>query len=96
MSAPTVQPLFAKTILASTITAYYIKPQPYGISDEDQFNHRLLFTNNEQGFVYDLYDASCIFQDAAGTTPWTTLGQPVGLILDKRKAPLAKRLKEVR
>ena len=44
-----------------------------------------LFINGEAGALYDLYDRSTIFQDAAGTTPWTTLGQPVGLILDKSK-----------
>jgi hypothetical protein len=44
-----------------------------------------LFSNSEQGFLYDLYDQSTLFQDAAGTTPWTTLGQPLGLQLDKSK-----------
>lgn len=83
MSAPTVQPLFAKTILARTITAYYIRPQPYGIADEDQFDPRLLYTAGEQGAWYDPSDFSTLFQDAAGTTPVTALGQPVGRILDK-------------
>jgi len=44
-----------------------------------------LFSANEQGFLYDLYDRSTLFQDAAGTTPWTALGQPMGLQLDKSK-----------
>jgi hypothetical protein len=44
-----------------------------------------LFSNSEQGFLYDLYDQSTLFQDAAGTTPWATLGQPLGLQLDKSK-----------
>lgn len=42
-----------------------------------------LFSNNEQGFVYDPNDLSTMYQDAAGTNPVTTTGQPVGLLLDK-------------
>jgi len=42
-----------------------------------------LFQNNEQGAWYDPSDLSTMFQDAAGTTPVTADGQPVGLILDK-------------
>lgn len=44
-----------------------------------------LFSNSEQGALYDLYDQSTLFQDAAGTTPWTAYGQPLGLQLDKSK-----------
>ncbi len=44
-----------------------------------------LFSNSEQGALYDLHDRSTLFQDAAGTTPWTTLGQPLGLQRDKSK-----------
>lgn len=44
---------------------------------------RAMFANNEQGFWYDPSDFSTMFQDAAGTTPVTALGQPVGKILDK-------------
>ena len=44
-----------------------------------------LFANGEQGALYDLYDRSTLFQDAAGTTPWTAYGQPLGLQLDKSK-----------
>ena len=47
-----------------------------------------LFANNEQGFFYDPNDLSTMFQDAAGTVPVTTVGQPVGLILDKSKGLL--------
>lgn len=43
------------------------------------------FDNNQEGFVYDPNDLSTMYQDAAGTTPVTSAGQPVGLILDKRK-----------
>ena len=44
-----------------------------------------LFKNNEQGVWYDPSDLSTLFQDAAGTTPVTAVGQPVGLMLDKSK-----------
>jgi hypothetical protein len=55
---------------------------PSHISDSIKY---ALFSANEQGALYDLYDQSTLFQDAAGTTPWTTLGQPLGLQLDKSK-----------
>ena len=42
-----------------------------------------LFAAGEQGAWYDPSDLSTMFQDAAGTTPVTADGQPVGLILDK-------------
>lgn len=42
-----------------------------------------LFANGEQGFFYDPNDLSTMFKDAAGTTPVTAVGQPVGLIRDK-------------
>lgn len=42
-----------------------------------------LFANGEQGAWYDPSDLSTLFQDAAGTTPVTASGQPVGRMLDK-------------
>ena len=42
-----------------------------------------LFQSGEQGAWYDPSDSSTMFQDAAGTTPVTAVGQPVGRILDK-------------
>jgi len=42
-----------------------------------------LFTAGEQGAWYDPSDFSTMFQDSAGTTPVTAVGQPVGKILDK-------------
>lgn len=42
-----------------------------------------LFANGEQGFFYDPNDLSTMYQDAAGTVPVTSVGQPVGLWLDK-------------
>jgi len=42
-----------------------------------------LFANNEQGAWYDPSDLTTLYQDAAGTTPVTADGDPVGLMLDK-------------
>ena len=47
------------------------------------FDPSFLFENGEQGAWYDPSDLSTMFQDAAGTTPVTADGQPVGRILDK-------------
>lgn len=44
---------------------------------------RAFFSNGEQGVWYDPSDRATLFQDAAGTTPVTAIGQPVGLMLDK-------------
>lgn len=44
-----------------------------------------LFANGEQGFFYDPNDLATMFQDAAGTVPVTSVGQSVGLRLDKSK-----------
>jgi len=43
-----------------------------------------LFVSGEQGIWLDPSDFSTLYQDAAGTTPVTAVGQPVGLALDKR------------
>jgi hypothetical protein len=47
------------------------------------YDVRSLFQNGEVGGWWDASDPSTLFQDSAGTTPVTTLGQPVGRILDK-------------
>lgn len=44
-----------------------------------------IFTSGEPGWMYDNSDMSTLFQDSAGTTPVTAVGQPVGLQLDKSK-----------
>jgi len=44
-----------------------------------------LFADGEEGAWYDPSNLSTLYQDAAGTTPVTALGQPVGLMLDKSK-----------
>lgn len=46
---------------------------------------RQIFSHQEQGFAYDPNDLTTLYQDAAGTTPVTAAGQPVGLMLDKSK-----------
>jgi len=51
---------------------------------EDSFLPYDLFRANEQGIWLDPSDFSTLFQDSAGTTPVTAVGQPVGLALDKR------------
>lgn len=42
-----------------------------------------LFQGGEQGVWYDPSDLTTLYQDAAGTTPVTSAGDPVGLMLDK-------------
>jgi len=51
--------------------------KPYVFKPED------LFFLGEQGAWYDPSDLSTLFQDAAGTTPVTAGGDPVGLAVDK-------------
>lgn len=50
---------------------------------DDGPNPRSLFALGEQGFWYDPSDFSTMFQDAAGTTPVTAVGQSVRRINDK-------------
>ena len=47
------------------------------------FNPLSLFLSGEQGVWYDPSYINTLFQDAAGTTPVTATGQPVGRVLDK-------------
>ena len=47
------------------------------------FNPIELFAGGVDGGWYDISDLSVLFQDSAGTTPVTTDGDPVGLIVDK-------------
>jgi len=47
------------------------------------FSPLALFAAGEQGIWLDPSDFSTMFQDSAGTTPVTAVGQPVGLIRDK-------------
>lgn len=50
---------------------------------QPQFSVAALFAAGEQGGWWDPSDFSTMFQDSAGTTPVTAVGQPVGLIRDK-------------
>ena len=47
------------------------------------FDPTSLFAASQQGLLYEASDLSTLFQDSGGTTPVTTAGQPVGLMLDK-------------
>ena len=49
------------------------------------FTPSLMYRGGANGVWYDPSDFSTLFQDAAGTTPVTAVGQPVGLMLDKSK-----------
>ena len=51
------------------------------------FDPLSLFAAGEQEAWYDPSDLTTLFQDSAGTTPVTAVEQPVGLMLDKSKAP---------
>lgn len=42
-----------------------------------------LFQSGAKGAWYDISDRTTLYQDAAGTTPVTSDGDPVGLVLDK-------------
>lgn len=57
----------------------WINSQPWG----NPFME--LFANGEQGFTFEPWDITTLFQDRAGTTPVTAAGQSVGLRLDKSK-----------
>jgi hypothetical protein len=57
---------------------------PFGLRN-GRFSPAVLFANNEPGVWYDPSDLSTLFQDTAGTTPVTTPGQTVALMLDKSK-----------
>lgn len=48
-----------------------------------RFSPANLFAAGEQGVWFDPSDFSTLFQDSAGTTPVTAVGQSVGLMLDK-------------
>lgn len=76
----TARPITASPIAARAISAGQLSPMAEAILP--------LFTNGVQGVWFDPSDFSTMFQDAAGTTHVTALGQPVGKILDK--SPLGK------
>ena len=54
-----------------------------GIKGNLSYLIRQAFRGGEVGFAYDPNDLTTLYQDAAGTTPVTGAGQPVGLVKDK-------------
>ena len=60
--------------------SFGIKTFGFGSSE---FSPLDLFADGKQGVWYDPSDKSTLFQDAAGTIPVTTAGDPVGLMLDR-------------
>jgi hypothetical protein len=55
----------------------------FASSKASAFSPLSLFASGEQGVWYDPSDFSTMFQDSAGLTPVTAVGQAVGRILDK-------------
>lgn len=53
------------------------------LSSANIWTPRLLFAPGDLGAWYDPSDLLTLFQDSAGTTPVTAVGQPVGKMLDK-------------
>jgi hypothetical protein len=68
---------------SSSITGvnYYLRGT--GAFSMTTFSPPSLFASGEKGVWFDASDLSTLFQDAAGTVPVTTVGQPVGKWLDK-------------
>lgn len=72
-------------MLVRPLTRPLVRPLTRRVTDPafGGWSPRVLFSGGEQGAWYDPSDLSTLFQDSAGTTPVTALGQPVGLMLDK-------------
>lgn len=71
-----LQPV-TKSVLGSVFDA------SAGVAQPDTWSPASLFANGENGAWYDPSDLSTMFQDAAGTLPVTSEGQPIGRLLDK-------------
>jgi hypothetical protein len=56
------------------------------------FSPASLFASGEVGAWYDPSDLTTLFQDTAGTTPVTTPGQTVALMLDKSRGGIGSQL----
>jgi hypothetical protein len=73
--------------MSSNAVAFYSNGLPYDINGAIvatvSWSPLSLFESGEQGVWYDPSDFTTMFQDSAGTTPVTAVGQPVGKILDK-------------
>lgn len=73
---------------ASMIARPFWRPMVHGpvvpeLTGVVEWTPASLFQNGEAGAWYDPSDLTTLFQDAAGTTPVTADGDPVGLMMDK-------------
>lgn len=69
--------------IARPIAHTVVRPLTDPLVGSASFTPGQLFKSGEQGAWYDPSDLSTLFQDSAGTTPVTAVGQSVGRILDK-------------
>jgi len=70
------------------LTSMLTSPLAYGLNGRDSvvaFSPISLFAASEPGAWYDPSDLTTLFQDRAGTTPVTAVGQTVGMVLDKSR-----------
>lgn len=72
-------------MISTSIVSSISKSISFNINNAsgDEFDPLSLFASGEQGVWYDPSDMSTLFQDAAGSLPVTSAGQPVGRMLDK-------------
>ena len=80
MPTITAKPITATPITARPLTAYRLGESTEGAS---VFNPISLFASGEDGAYFDAATIATLLQDAAGTTPVTAVGQPIGLLLDQ-------------
>jgi hypothetical protein len=79
---PRICPTSELTI--TTVGTYIVSGIMHILETEPEaFTPLELFQSGEQGVWYEPSDLSTLFQDAAGTTPVTSDGDPVGLMQDK-------------
>lgn len=65
------------------VKIYSVALKNVKVGEYSNYSVLSLFSNGEQGVWYDPSDITTLFQDAEGTIPVTTDGDPVGLMLDK-------------
>ena len=78
-----LRPSGADEVLIKRVRDWYEPGPGVFIAPQALFNPALLFTTGVNGTWYDPSDLTTLYQDAAGTTPVTSVEQPVGLMLDK-------------
>jgi len=74
--------LTAKKLTAEPLTARKLTALRVGEA-LGTFNPASLFADSDTGAFFDLSNSSTLFQDSAGTTSVTAVGDPVGLALDQ-------------